>query len=260
MLRTTTQEGFATFGDWHVLTLLAEVSTRALQAAWYHKWYVHRRLRPEEFAGRVHQRQNGGPQYVIHPDLLGTISAGGILARIAAKNGSNNYLLPQAFPEGAPTHPAYPSGHAVLAGACVTVLKAHFDETLEFGPEETNPAKRGRLGTVLAPRAPRAGIRLEEENPQVVLTVGGELNKLASNVSLGRNFGGVHWRSDYREGINLGEKVAIGLLQEQSIRYHENRSTVFDPSYTFTRFNGDKIQVEDGKILDGSGNPYSMMW
>jgi len=28
------------------------------------------------------------------------------------------------------------------------------------------------------------------------LTVGGELNKLAANVSIGRDIAGVHWRSD----------------------------------------------------------------
>jgi hypothetical protein len=37
------------------------------------------------------------------------------------------------------------------------------------------------------------------------LTVGGELNKLASNISLGRDAGGVHYRSDGIEGLKLGE-------------------------------------------------------
>jgi hypothetical protein len=35
---------------------------------------------------------------------------------------------PQAFPEAAPLHPAYPSGHATVAGACSVVLKSLFDE------------------------------------------------------------------------------------------------------------------------------------
>jgi hypothetical protein len=38
-------------------------------------------------------------------------------------------LLPMAFPEGSPTHPAYGAGHATVAGACVTILKAWFKET-----------------------------------------------------------------------------------------------------------------------------------
>ena len=37
------------------------------------------------------------------------------------------YLLCQAFPEGSPTHPAYPTGHGTVAGACITVLKFFFD-------------------------------------------------------------------------------------------------------------------------------------
>ncbi len=36
-------------------------------------------------------------------------------------------LLPMAFPEGSPMHPAYGAGHATVAGACVTILKAFFD-------------------------------------------------------------------------------------------------------------------------------------
>lgn len=48
------QTGFFTFGGPHVLTLLAEVNTRAGKASWYQKWYVHRRNRPEEFGGLVH--------------------------------------------------------------------------------------------------------------------------------------------------------------------------------------------------------------
>ena len=36
-------------------------------------------------------------------------------------------LLPVAFQEGSPMHPAYGAGHATVAGACVTILKAFFD-------------------------------------------------------------------------------------------------------------------------------------
>lgn len=35
----------------------------------------------------------------------------------------SSYLLPQAYPEGAPTHPAYGAGHAAGSGACATILK-----------------------------------------------------------------------------------------------------------------------------------------
>lgn len=38
-----------------------------------------------------------------------------------------NYLLPMAFPEGSPMHPSFGAGHATVAGACTTILKAFFD-------------------------------------------------------------------------------------------------------------------------------------
>ena len=37
------------------------------------------------------------------------------------------------------------------------------------------------------------------------LTIGGKLNKIASNVALGRNIAGVRWRSDGTESLKLGE-------------------------------------------------------
>jgi hypothetical protein len=70
------------------------------------------------------------------------------------------------------------------------------------------------------------------------LTVGGELNKVASNVAIGRNIAGVHWRSDYTESLKLGEQIAISVLRDQRLTYGED----FD-GFTFTRFNGAKITV-----------------
>src|SRR5205085_8284669 len=68
-LDTPFDQGFVTFGDWHVLTLLAEVVTRALKAVWYQKWYVHRRLRPEEFGGRIHHHRAGNASYPINAEI-----------------------------------------------------------------------------------------------------------------------------------------------------------------------------------------------
>lgn len=53
------------------------------------------------------------------------------------------------------------------------------------------------------------------------LTVGGELNKLASNVAIGRNLAGVHWRSDATESLKLGEEVAIRYLREEHDCFNE---------------------------------------
>ena len=53
------------------------------------------------------------------------------------------------------------------------------------------------------------------------LTVGGELDKLAANVGIGRNFAGVHWRSDFTASVELGEKVAKHFLDDYVRTYHE---------------------------------------
>lgn len=112
---------------------MTEVATRALKAVWYQKWAVHRRLRPEEFGGRIHVHLEGLPprpgrpaiapgRYpMIDSEILNAIP-GSVLARIRAYNNANSgddtYLLPQAFPEGSPTHPAYGAGHATVACLC----------------------------------------------------------------------------------------------------------------------------------------------
>ena len=127
-----------------------------------------------------------------------------------------------AFPEGSPTHPAYPSGHATVAGACVTVLKAFFDESFVI----PNPVVSSADGLSLVPYV----------GPD--LTVGGELNKLASNITLGRNFAGTHYRSDAVEGLKLGEAIAIRFLTEENLTLNEN----FD-GFSLTKFDGTTITV-----------------
>jgi hypothetical protein len=78
-----------------------------------------------------------------------------------------------------------------------------------------------------------------------LMTVGGELNKLAGNVALFRNAAGVHWRSDYTYSLQLGEAVAIRLLQEMSLGFNER-----DGFFRLTRFDGRTIQIEDGRVIE----------
>jgi hypothetical protein len=81
-----------------------------------------------------------------------------------------------------------------------------------------------------------------------MLTVGGELNKLASNIAIGRDMAGVHYFTDYIESIRLGEKIACAILEEQAAGYAE------DFSMTFTSFdrtsNGDPIDITIEKAGD----------
>ena len=54
------------------------------------------------------------------------------------------------------------------------------------------------------------------------LTVEGELNKLASNIAIGRDWAGVRYFTDYIESLRMGEKIAVGILEEQKLTYCEN--------------------------------------
>ena len=54
------------------------------------------------------------------------------------------------------------------------------------------------------------------------MTVNGELHKLAHNISCGHGIhAGIHWRSDTDTSIQLGEAVALSLLQDRAHTYNE---------------------------------------
>ncbi len=220
---STTQVGFGTFGGPHILSLVCEAATRALKVVWYQKWFVHRRLRPEAYGGLIHQTNSGTKAYPVHSHALNSLA----VANTFTKNGT--HLLPMAFPEGSPTHPAYGAGHATVAGACVTILKAFFDENTVI----TNPVVATADGTDLA-----SYVGADAGN----LTVGGELNKVAANIAIGRNMAGVHWRSDYYDSIRLGERVAICILFHQRNDYNE------DYSFSFTNFDGNPITIDKNGV------------
>jgi hypothetical protein len=69
------------------------------------------------------------------------------------------------------------------------------------------------------------------------LTVGGEINKLAGNVAIGRDFAGVHYRQDALQGLLLGEKLALNLLSESKLILNESALTTF----TLTKFDGQTV-------------------
>jgi hypothetical protein len=216
-LHYKTQGAGPDFGLHHELELVGKVGNAALKAVLYQKWLVHRRLRPEEFGGRVHNYKTGAAQYPIHADLL-TTSA--VLDVVHQKYGS--YLLPMADPEGCPTHPSYPAAHGVIAGACVTVLKAWYDESYVL------PAP-----VVASPDGQRL---LPYTGPP--LTVGGELNKLAGHAAMARTFEGLHWRSDTIEALRLGEAMAIGILADERRTFNETFN-----GFSLTTFDGTTITV-----------------
>jgi hypothetical protein len=213
---STIEDGFVTFGQAEVTDWLGRVTTAALKATWFQKWCVHRRLRPEEFGGLVHQARVGGAAWPIHEVLLKSAAVEEVFAHTGA------CLLPQAYPEGSPLHPSYPSGHAAIAGACSIVLKACFDGSM-------------LLPGCVEPSADGLSLRpCEDYSP----TVGDEIDKLAFNVSMGRNWAGIHYRSDAEVGIRLGEDVAISILQDLAGTYTETFK-----GFSFRRFDGTSVHI-----------------
>jgi hypothetical protein len=215
-LSSATQNGSITFGSQAALDLMWSAPINALHAVWYQKWLVHRRIRPEAFGGRIHNQVTGAAKYAIHSDVLNSAA---LQANFKARG---NYLLPMPYPEGSPTHPSYPAAHAVVGGAGVTMLKAMFNESFVI----PSPVVPSDDGLALVPY----------DGPP--LTVGSELNKLAANVSLGRNACGVHYRSDGVEGMRLGEEIALSILRDMATVYNEQFT-----GFTFTRFDGTSVTI-----------------
>jgi hypothetical protein len=205
-LGSRTQNGFATFGGPDFAGCLGEIATKALTAVWYQKWFVHLRPRPEATGGLVHLVKTGqGDKTDVKPSHVILNSVG--LEQSFHKYGS--WLLSQAFPEGSPTHPAYPTGHGAVGGACITMLKFTFDGDFVL----PNPVVPTSDGLALVPyTGSDAG----------QLTVNGELNKLGHNVSFGHGIhAGIHWRSDTDTSLLLGEAVALSFLQDKAKTYSE---------------------------------------
>ena len=202
----TTQNGFNTFGQPDIAATLAAVASEALKAVWYQKWFVHLRHRPESGGAIVYlSNTSTAPQVegALNPTVLNS------KAVQTCFTTNNSYFLSQAFPEGSPTHPAYPTGHGTVAGACITVLKFFFDGGFVI----PNPVVPLNDGTATEPyTGADAGM----------MTVNGELNKLAHNISFGHGIhAGIHWRSDTDTSIQLGEAVALSVLKDRADTYNE---------------------------------------
>jgi hypothetical protein len=185
---------FVTMGPPDIQDLIHRAGRTALHACWLKK-ILFLRIRPEVYGYEVNRAKNG-QNYGVNSELLNSST----LTNVFNKFG--NYLLSTSYPEGSPAHPAYPSGHAAIAGAAVTILKAFYDGNYVF------PQAYVANGTSLDPIPHK-------------LTLTNELDKLASNCSFGRNMAGIHYRTDAEEGIRLGENVAIELLKEHVMRYQD---------------------------------------
>jgi hypothetical protein len=221
--KNETQVGFLDFGREGVMDLVSGIGQPAHVAAWVQKWLVHRRARPEEYGGLVEAAANDDIDST-HEIPLEKFEQYEVFDRLKEECGSR--VLSQAYPEGCPLHPAYPGGHSTVSGAIGTVLKALFNEDYVIpDPVQATPDGEG-----LEP--------YEGED----LTIEDEVNKLVSNVNYtGRQFAGVHYRSDHDTGIYLGEQLAIQYLEDAKMRFHKHME--FE-GWTFTNFDGETVKID----------------
>ena len=234
--------GFALWGGPHILTLVTEVATRALKAVRYQKFNNHCRLRPEALAGRIEKATQieadfpliGNAFSQLENEIQATVN------EIQSNNTSGTKLLPMAFQEGSPMHPSYGAGHATVAGACVTILKAYFDTSallVRRGNDiQFSHYQNGDMPVAFVPDNTMNA--LTDVNNGTYLTLEGELNKLAANISIGRNMAGVHFFSDYYDSLRMGEEIAIGILEEQALCYTTDPFVL-----SVTTFDGDVRRI-----------------
>jgi hypothetical protein len=218
----TSGAGFVTHGGADILCHVTGVCAWALRAAWHQKWNVHRKIRPEAMANLCHLQESGDTAYGLHADLISSAT----VTAVKNFNTSGTALLPLQYPEGSPGHPSYPAGHAVVAGAAVTILKAFFDESTPITSLFSVMHSEDGDSLVAYP------------NSTAGMTVGTELNKIAANVAIGRDFAGVHYRADGDWGMDLGEKVAIAYLKDLKATYNEDFA-----GWNLTKFDGTPIVI-----------------
>jgi hypothetical protein len=239
---SNTQKPFGTLGAPDAAGTLAEMATRALKASWCRKWIVDLRLRPEEYGALVHARRTGTTPFpqaanALHNDVLSSA----VLPKIFTKY--NSYLLPQAFPEGSPTHPCYTGGHATVAGACCTALKFFFDGSQKLRPllQALNPSR-----DLVQPTPDGLDLVTYGGADRDQIDINGELSKVAFNICFGHGVhSGIHFRSSNYWGILLGEAVALSILQDRAKSYNEPFTmsiTKFDgTTATITNQNPDNV-------------------
>lgn len=225
-----------------ILTAIGEVTELSLKHAWYWKWQVYRKLRPEVFGLWIDNVKSGLVTNIPNYDISNVVLNNNILNVIHPIY--NSYTLAQCYREGSPTHPSYPAGHAVCAGANCTLLKIFYDGNQSWS--SLTGVIAGSLAPIAGPvQADITGINLISyiDGDAGNMTVGGEINKLASNVSLGRDWAGVHYRSDSIGGMLLGEEIAIKYMEDMLSAGVENYLDGSAPAITFKKFDGSLYTV-----------------
>lgn len=250
----------------YVTGLLAKVSQATLATVQYQKFHVHNRARPEALGGIATLVASGqslklGTAKRLAEDHLQKLTMAqsrgfnlrrsvGDMPTVAHHSGrplrappgiTENLLLPMAYPEGAPMSPSFGSANAAVAGACVTILKGVFQMGWSDGTGVMLSDVSGAEGALDVLVADGCGDRLvpssfDEDSPGR-LSVQGELNKLAANVSMGRLMAGENFYSDCFDGIRLGERIAVKLLIDECTSFGRQSQA------TLESFDGDCLTL-----------------
>tara|TARA_Y100000389_G_C17446160_1_gene511740 strand:+ start:408 stop:2036 length:1629 start_codon:yes stop_codon:yes gene_type:complete len=240
---STKSSSWVSGGGPDVFASVSHVALGALRCAWQCKYNHSLKIRPEVYAQRLELIKTNPALVPQVPGLsqLKTLCDNfpEMMDLAKVKNNNQNILLNNLFPEGSPTHPSHPAGHAVVAWACITVLKTMLDThnpdgTLKAWPVQAVESLDGTSLTNYT--GADAGM----------MTVNGELNKLANNVSIGRDFAGVHYRADATYGCDIGEQYAISYMVDKAKEYHESQNGQFG-GFTLHKCNGQNVKItKDG--------------
>jgi hypothetical protein len=238
-------------GFGNLLCSIAEVSAAALKNGWYWKWLHSRKLRPECFGLWIHDVKSGLVQNRGNFDISNVVLDNPILKKVYQSNnlvkpGSNSYTLSQAYREGGPLHPAYISGHAIISGACITIIKCFYngDQKWLTIPGVISGKLSGLVNSIVQSDATGDNLTSYSEKDMNEITINSELDKLASNIAFGRNWAGIHYRTDATEGIQLGEKVAIHFMENLLSTMVENFPDGQPPSIKITLVSGEKVIIK----------------
>jgi hypothetical protein len=213
---SNTQKPFGTLGGPDAAGTLAEMATRALKASWCRKWIVDMRMRPEEYGALVEARRTSStPVPQASTELHNDVLSSAVLPKILAQHGS--HFLPQAYPEGSPTHPCYTGGHATVAGACCTAIKFFFN-----GGQKLRPLLQAQGRDLVQPSSDGLSLVPYTGADRDQIDINGELSKVAFNVCFGHGVhAGIHFRSSNYWGVLLGEAVALSVLRDRAKSYFE---------------------------------------
>lgn len=231
-------------GEPSLFAAIAQVALYALRTAWMSKFSCTMRVRPEVFAQRLQFGLVGDSSIVSAvPGLVQLVenstSGNSILSQIRTLNGNDTVLLRLIYPEGSPTHPSLPAGHATVAGACVTVIKA----MLKLRDDSGNPIPWVADGRQSMESTDGDTLTQSAYGDESQMTVIGELNKLGANISGFRDFAGVHYRADTAAGMKLGEDLAVQFLKDVAREYGETTTGVFQ-GFNLTKFSGEQILIK----------------